>query len=153
MGGGAIQGRIEVTHSQFIYRVVFIGFTMGMDVTRRELCGACVTLAIAGCTTSGDSGSTDSDGGRGDPKVNERLRGGGDEMWNVEAGEGDTIEVYIDNEAGYATIVGIQDPNGEMVVEEDVETEATIVYEVEEIGVHRIWAGTESRASITVWVY
>lgn len=109
---------------------------------RRQLLAGVVAAGIgaAGCIgqTSGET------------VVNERVRSSS--TFNFEASPGDTIELHVDNEEGMLTYVGIEDPDDELLLEADVETEDTFTVDAEADGVHRLYVSPSGRASVELGV-
>ncbi|APX97559.1 hypothetical protein [Natronorubrum daqingense] len=72
--------------------------------------------------------------------------------YNFDAEPGDEIEIEIENEEGLSTMVLLEDPDDEQVLDEDVETEETFEHEAEMEGAYTIYVMPMEVASVTVWV-
>lgn len=107
---------------------------------RRTFLTGLVAAGLTGCIgqTSGET------------IINERVRDSS--TFNFEVSSDDTIELYVDNEEGMMTYVGIEDPDGELIFEADIETEDTITIHPEDDGVHRLYVSPSGRASVELGV-
>lgn len=75
--------------------------------------------------------------------------------FRFDAESGDTINVYLENEQGHMAHILITDPDGEEVLEEEVETEDSFSFEAEASGafsVHVTPVGDTAEASVEIGV-
>jgi len=85
------------------------------------------------------------------PEVRETVLSNGG-TYNFDAESGDTIRIEADNEEGVFTVIWLVNPDGEDVMEAEVETERTLTHQAEQSGVYRIEVAPAGRASIEVYV-
>lgn len=99
-----------------------------------------IILGVAGCLED-------------DAEVDETFTEFDDPIWNFDLEDGDVIEIELENERGYVAFFTIIGPTDETVYDGEVETEDTFQYEIDEDGVHRVFASASDRASITIWIH
>jgi plastocyanin len=71
---------------------------------------------------------------------------------NVEVSSGETIRVEAENDEGARTTVTVLNPDGDMVLQEQTETEATITHTVESDGVYRVLINPTGTSSYEIYV-
>lgn len=109
---------------------------------RRSFIGAAAVAAVAGCVGASNV--------EGDVVVDETVRGQ-TQVFNFDAESGDTINVHVENEAGFVAWVTLESPDGSFLLDnEEVETAESFTVETGHSGVHRVSLGPDERASVEV---
>jgi len=97
---------------------------------------------LAGCSGGGSGG--------GSPEYSGTVSD--DAIHNLEPSPGETIRVEAENVEGPTTVVTIMGPDGESVLQERVDTEATLTHTVERSGVYRVVITSTGTSSYEIYV-
>ncbi|MBP1923093.1 MULTISPECIES: hypothetical protein [Halorubrum] len=109
---------------------------------RREYLGCVSIMSVT--MLSGCSGL--------DAEESGTVRAPDDALHNIDVEQGQTIRVEIDNREGFATDVILEDPGGNDVFNEIVETEGSFTHTAEQSGVFRVIIFPDGTASYEIYI-
>lgn len=73
-------------------------------------------------------------------------------IYTFDASEGNEIEIEVENKSGVSTVVILENPDGEEVLDEEVKTDETFEYDATVGGAFTIYLMPMEEGSVKVWV-
>lgn len=106
-------------------------------------------LTVAGSIAllSGCLGSAGSDDGFEDVDGGTVIR---DSTFSLEAAAGDQLRITVEVNRGMYALIDVWRDGGDLLLEDETETEETWIVDVEETGVHYVWIATDGRARASI---
>jgi hypothetical protein len=124
-------------------------------MNRRQYLTATAVVAMGGVAGCSEGGAGDPSGNDPDQQAPEPEYSGtanDTTEHNVEASPGATIRIEVENAEGPITSVIVHTPDGETVVDEQVETDSTITHTAESEGVFRVFINSSGRSPYEIYV-